>query len=288
MNYRLTADGGSTKIHWALTDQNRCVAKEFFSTGINPLTVPEDSIVSTLQQEVLPNVAGVTIERIGFYGAGCRDIACETMLKALALVFNGCKEITVDSDIVGACKALLGNRAGVACILGTGANSCFYDGNAITEKTTSLGYILGDEGSGAWLGKKLLAAMLRHAMPIDLEEQFKDKYHLSTEEIIRCIYRPSDGGMPANRFLASFAPFLSENICRGEIRAIVEDGFKLFFQNNVMPYFLTPGREALTVNCVGSVAAAFANVLREVASGIGINVGIIMKSPMTGLLIHDL
>jgi hypothetical protein len=173
---------------------------------------------------------------------------------------------------------------GVVCILGTGANSCYFDGTGIAWKVPSLGYILGDEGSGAWLGKRLLADVMQCRLPELLCEAFRNRYKISDDEIIARVYH----GEAPNRFLASFAPFLRENIEHREVAAIVQAGFDGFFVNSVLPYFEHSGSNfpevldaVVPVHFVGSIAVAFEPILREVAHSRGINVGKIVKSPLS-------
>jgi hypothetical protein len=243
-----------------------------------------DGLRSVLSSEVAPQLDCYRVKRVEFYGAGCRGEGVALMRNLLQSL--GCEgaEVVVDSDMVGACHAVSQGVAGVVCILGTGANSCYFNGVEIAWKVPSLGYILGDEGSGAWLGKRLLADVMQCRLPMPLCEAFRNRYKISDDEIVARIYH----GEAPNRFLASFAPFLSENIEHREVAALVRDGFEGFFANNVSPYFdqsksIFPEvlDAELPVHFVGSVAAAFEPILREVAHCRGIKVGKIVKSPLS-------
>ena len=288
MGCKLVADGGSTKVDWAVCRGGE-VVKEFVSGGMNPLVTDEAALAALVEREVMPQLAGTVVDEVRYYGAGCRGEGCRVMERVLAKVACEGAVIKADSDMAGACRGVLGREPGVMCILGTGANSCLYDGRMIVGKVASTGYVLGDEGSGAWLGKRLVADVLQDRLPDDLCRMFYEKYGCDDDEIIGRVYRPAAGEVAPNRYLASFAPFLSENIGRGEIRAIVEDGFSSFFERCVMPYFsdrysgVMPSAGDLPVCFTGSVAVAFEEVLRAVAERRGLSVGVVVKSPMSGL-----
>lgn len=283
MGVRVVADGGSTKIHWLVTDSEGTVAEEFFCRGVNPFVAGEEEINLIFDREVRCRLAGFKVDSVEFYGAGCRGDGCETMRRSIRAVVGGMADVVVDSDMLGACKALLGDRPGVACILGTGSNSCYYDGKGIAWKVPSLGYILGDEGSGAWMGKRLAADVIQGMLPKDLCEDFFEVFGIDGDEIVRRVYGREAGEDSPNRFLAGFAPFVSAHIDRPEMRSIVEDGFRSFFRRNVAQYSEAKcGR--MSVNFVGSIASVFENVLREVAVSEGYEVGKIMRSPLEGLI----
>lgn len=284
MGMKVTADGGSTKIHWVVTGEGGAVIKEFFSRGVNPFVVGEDVLARIFDCDVRGMLEGLPVDCVEFYGAGCRDHGSEAMRKVIRGIVGDEAGVVVESDMLGACKALLGDGAGVACILGTGANSCYYDGGEIVEKVPSLGYILGDEGSGAWIGKRLAADAVQGLLPPDLIELFFATYGIDGNEILRRVYRPEEGEDFPNRCLAGFAPFVSAHMDRPEMRRIVEDGFRIFLRRNVARYFAADGRDGITVNFVGSIASVFENVLREVAEKDGYDVGRILRSPIDGLI----
>jgi N-acetylglucosamine kinase-like BadF-type ATPase len=187
------------------------------------------------------------------------------------------KDIEVHSDLLAAARALCGNKPGIACILGTGSNSCYYDGKEICDNVSPLGYILGDEGSGAVIGKIFLGDVLKNQLSKEISDKFLTQYKLDRLTVIRRVYKEPQG----NRFLASVTPFLSENIDNPEIHALVKNAFLAFFKRNIAQY---KGYQTLAVNFVGSIAYYFQDVLREAAAEVGCHIGTIIKSPMEGLL----
>lgn len=285
---RLIADGGSTKVHWVIAEENSKL-HEFFSDGINPAVMLPQTVAQAIAKALQTvDLTGVT--SVEFYGAGCKGTtACSAVADALR-PFAGNAKMTVASDMVGVCRALLANKPGVACILGTGANSCLYNGHEIVANVSPGGFILGDEGSGAWLGKNLVADLLKGILPEGITTKFNEKYGLDAAALIQKIYRPTPNDLPANRFLASLAPFLKENIAVTEIRAIVLRGFREFFHRNVIRYFNEPscGKNLeRSVHFVGSIALAFADELRQVAAEEKCEVAQILKSPMDGLVSYN-
>ena len=280
---RLIADGGSTKVHWVLYEEEKHIS-DIFTPGINPSVRPADLIVSLLRQHLIPQLRQIqSIDAVEYYGAGCRGDACDIMKHALGCILPQAAYITVDSDMSGACRAMSEGKSSIVCILGTGANSCLYDGEKIIDNVPPLGYILGDEGSGAWLGKTLLADILKEMLPEEITREFNKRYRLGYDELIRHIYRPAANDPAANGFLASFAPFLSEHINCPEIERIVTTGFNLFFERNIMLYYrrhaaITPC--SLPLNFVGSVAASFKPQLINTALNHGLPEPSIRRSPL--------
>ena len=270
MEYKLIADSGSTKTDWILVCKNG-IEGRFSTQGINPVMLDEQHIVEILQCELLPHLDSIKIDAVDFYGAGCRGAQCDVVRSALHVVF-GIERIAVDSDMLGAARALCGTEEGIVCILGTGSNSCLYDGQKIVENVSPLGFILGDEGSGAVLGKRLLGDMLKGQMPDVMVRLFAEEYGLTIDDIIRKVYREP---MP-NRFLASFAPFISHHRDCAEIRNLVVDEFRRFFIRNVSKY----RRKDLPVHFVGSIAHYFRDELTGVACDLGYRLGHIKKAPL--------
>lgn len=282
MSKRVIADCGSTKIHWAVVE-NGALVSEFFTTGVNPMVMGADMVAGIFGLE-LPGNMPADADIVAFYGAGCKGDAAGVVTEALSHHVSGA-EIIVETDMLGACRALLGDVAGVACILGTGSNSCLYDGERIIANVSPGGYILGDEGSGAWLGRRFAGDFIKGLLPGELSARFQREYGLDASEIIRRVYRPSNADTPPNRFLASFAPFISANICEPCLGEIVREGFEQFFHRNVAQYFRN-GDECrnMTVNFAGSVATAFETQLRDVASSLDYKVGVIVKNPLERLV----
>lgn len=273
----LIADAGSTKIDWCLLNNGK-VEKQVFTRGMNAVMLTEEEMRARLSEELGPEVDGYPIESVYFYGAGCiSPQVCGNVERAIRAVLNDVKSVEVHTDLLAAARALFGNRAGIACIMGTGSNSCYYDGRDIVENVSPLGYILGDEGSGAVLGKLLIGDVLKNQLPADLCKKFLEQYDLDRMSIITRVYKEPQG----NRFLASVTPFLLENIERKEIYDLVLNAFEAFFRRNILQY---PSSRELEVNFIGSIAFYYRNVLEEAARRVGCRVGTVVKSPMEGLI----
>lgn len=273
----LVADSGSTKIDWCLLNQGK-VEKQVFTLGMNAVMLTEEEMRGRLMEELSPEVSGYPIEAVYYYGAGCiSPEVCGNVARAIRSVIPDAKEVEVHTDLLAAARALFGHQPGIACILGTGSNSCYYDGEQIVDNVSPLGYILGDEGSGAVLGKLLLGDVLKNQLPSDLCEKFLLQYDLDRLTIIRRVYKEPQG----NRFLASVTPFLIENIDRPEIYNLVFNAFKAFFTRNILQY---PSAQSLEVNFIGSIAYYYRNVLEKAAEACGCRIGNIVKSPMEGLI----
>lgn len=273
---RLIADGGSTKIDWLLTDVDGRRWRHT-SLGLNPTMLNEDEIVDGLRTvaEEWPRI--MEARTIEFYGAGCTPAASEKMVKSLKMVLTEAETVTVGSDIIGAAKALFGNDEGIACILGTGACSCHWgrksDGSVgIISQTPALGYILGDEGAGAVLGRLMINAMYKGVLPASIREEFEREYGVDMYGVIEHVYR-----MPlANRWLASLSPFVHRHMDNSVVANIVAENLRAFFERNILPY----GRKDLTVSFVGSIAYYYEEQLRREAEKLGVKVGVIRKSPL--------
>ena len=267
---KIIADSGSTKCAWLLTDGVH--TSEYRTRGINAVQHSPEQIREALAE--LPP-CGCTVEAVYFYGAGCGGTfpeATEKMVRELRTHF-GAGHIEAQTDLLGAARALFGRGEGVACILGTGSNSCWCRGGEIVENVPPLGYVLGDEGSGAAMGRNLVNGIFKGHIP--LREEFLAAHGLTYEEIIRRVYREPY----ANRFLASFAPFVHAHLDCPEVRAMVAETFADFAQRNLSRYPVH-----LTVACIGGVAAAFEGLLREVLAQGGYRVGRIAASPAEGLI----
>lgn len=273
----LIADCGSTKIDWCILNGNK-LEKQFFSTGVNALLTPADQIRATFVKELAPEIEGYEIKEVFYYGAGClSQETCDNVRRAVKACAPMADRIEVNTDLLAAARALCGDRPGIACIMGTGSNSCRYDGNEITDNVSPLGYILGDEGSGAVLGKLLVGDVLKKQIPEPLCEKFLKQFDLDRMKIIENVYkRPA-----ANRFLASLSPFLIQNIEEPSIHRLVLNAFKAFFVRNIENY---DGYKDVPVGFVGSVAYYYKDVLAEAAKALDIQLGTIIKSPMEGLL----
>ena len=254
MKKQLIVDSGSTKADWRVIE-NGIQTGQFFTEGYNPFYLTEDEIVDSLRRQV-PDFDLAGINNIYFYGAGCSTKEkCSSIRKALLKIFPAA-QIEVDHDLLGAARALLQHSPGFAAILGTGMNSCLYDGKNITYHIDSLGYELGDEGSGASIGRRFLRALFRKEITEQIIDAFYKRYSLSREEIYDALLNKP---MP-NRFLAQFAAFIGAHLKDENIRKLVDDSFEEFFVNVVTKY---PGYRNYSFNCVGSVGYYF----REILSG---------------------
>ncbi len=272
----LIADSGSTKADWFLL-QNGKKKKRIYTQGISPYFLLDHQIVDILQKELLKQLRGISIDEIHYYGTGCASPENVKLVKrCLRTVFPG-TDIQVNHDLLGAARALCGREKGVACILGTGSNSCYFNGRRIVKNSPGIGFILGDEGSGADLGKKVVQHYLYDTFDADLMDRFRAKYNTTGFEILDAVYR---GPLP-NRYLADYAGFLAENRGHFMIENIIEDSFSSFIFNHVYKY-----RESWTlpIHFVGSVAYGFRDMLKSVCGGYELQLGTVMKQPMDGLI----
>jgi N-acetylglucosamine kinase-like BadF-type ATPase len=273
----LIADCGSTKIDWCLLNGTEKVA-QIFTTGMNALLMTEEEMSKRIAEELVPHIVNYDVTEIYYYGAGIiSDQIKNQVVNALKANIPGAQKIEVDSDLLAAARALCQHEPGIACILGTGSNSCYYDGEKVVDNVSPLGYILGDEGSGAVLGKLLVGDVLKHQLPEHLCEKFLKEYDLDRNKIIDAVYRKP----AANRFLAQFAPFLEKNIDEPSIHRIVLHSFIDFFVRNVENY---DNYKELPCNFVGSIALKEKATLMEAAKSQGITVGNIIQAPMEGLI----
>ncbi|MGL5937371.1 MAG: ATPase [Phocaeicola sp.] len=271
----LIADSGSTKTSWALVDQGGMVF-EYTTLGINPFFQTCEEIHEDLNENLFPKIKQINVDEIFFYGAGCATPEKKEVVATVLRAFHPQAIINVESDLLGVARSLCKATPGIACILGTGSNSCFYDGEMITQNISPLGYILGDEGSGAVLGKLFVADCLKNQMPARIVERFYKRFDLTPAIIMDKVYRQP---FP-NRFLATLSIFLSENISEPEIESLIYKGFIDFFNRNVKQY----DYENYSVNVVGSVGYYFLEILKDAAEETGITIGTVERSPMAGLI----
>lgn len=279
----LIADSGSTKVHWCLMAANGHTA-EFITDGINPLFQTSDAMRNSICNQLLPQMASMlwagTVSHVFFYGAGCTPEKSPFVEKAIEGVFKKAK-VFVASDMLGATRGLLGHEKGVACILGTGSNSCLYDGEQIIKNVPSLGFILGDEGSAATLGKRLVSDLLKNQLGDDLKERFLSQYAINQADVIEHVYRQP---FP-NRWLANLARFCAENIDDPRIHDLVYDHFAQFVKRNISQYYTTEEqKQSMPVGFVGSIAFYYRPVLEQVMSDYGFRVGQILQDPIPGLV----
>jgi N-acetylglucosamine kinase-like BadF-type ATPase len=271
----LIADSGSTKTDWCVVDGEE--TRYCRTSGTNPVFQTGDEIEKAIREELLPQVGDEAPDAVYFYGAGCGSAEkIKSVRCAIADTLKVKGEIEVNSDMLSAARALCGHESGIACILGTGSNSCFYDGERIVKNISPLGFILGDEGSGAVLGKHFIGDLLKGQLSKTVEKRFDDIYGLKSEDIIDRVYRCP---FP-NRFLASLSPFILDNITDATVHKMVLESFKSFIERNVKHYDC----KQYAVHFTGSVAYNYREVLEEAAVLTGIRIGQITKSPLEGLV----
>jgi glucosamine kinase len=271
----LIADSGSTKCEWCLLQGRK--KKRVDTQGISPYFLDVAGIGKILREELLPGLGKAEVDEVFYYGTGCKDPRNQKLVqKAIRQVFPGTR-VHVTHDLMGAALALCGRDKGISCILGTGSNSCYFDGRKIVKNSPGLGFVLGDEGSGAYLGKKVLQYYLYNTFDEDLRYKFDAKYATNVKEILDRVYKQP---LP-NRYLASFTLFLAENRGHFMIENIIEDGLNDFFFNHLCKY-----RESwkLPIHFVGGVAYGFRDVIEELCDGYEFELGSILQKPMDGLI----
>ena len=275
MPIQLIVDSGSTKAEWCLLDGQK--KRKIVTQGISPYFLTSMQIRSILEKELLPGLKGLVPDIIHFYGTGCSNPVNISIIKQALRKLFAEAELKITSDIMGAAKALCGNEKGVACILGTGSNSCYYDGKKIVSNSPGLGFILGDEGSGAYMGKKVIQYFLYNTFDPDLMDRFIAKYHTDSATIRDAVYRQP---LP-NRYLAGFVDFLIENRGHFMVENIIEDSFNDFFFTHICKY-----KESWTlpIHFTGSVAYGFKDVLKEMCQSYVLELGNVLKQPMDGLI----
>jgi glucosamine kinase len=271
----LIADSGSTKTAWGLVDSNTKEASYIMTGGINPLYQQKHEIIQLLQQELTLGI-GNNVD-IHFYGAGCiSPHVNDIVISALNSVFPG-SSVTIETDMMAAARSLCQSNEGIACILGTGSNSCYYDGSNIVTNISPLGYVLGDEGSGAVLGKRFIGDLLKNQLPKSMTHRFLEQYDFTPAQIVESVYKKP---FP-NRFLAQFTLFIHDHIYEPALKSLVKNCFNEFFNRNIRQYVQA---ERLPVHFTGSIAFIFKDLLMESAFECGFVTGTITKSPMEGLV----
>jgi N-acetylglucosamine kinase-like BadF-type ATPase len=277
----IIADGGSTKTNWCLvTDEGK---KVYFNTeGYNPYFSSTEYIIQSLRDTLPTDLEKDEITEVDYYGAGCSTPEVRKIVEdAMRAVFTKAK-IYIGHDLLAAARALLGTSSGFAAILGTGTNTCIYDGRDVVQNIDSGAYILGDEGSGCYIGKKLLVDYLRGYMPEAVRKNFWDTFKLTPDDVNEQVYTQPR----ANRFCASFSKFVYDSPVNIEYsRNLVRTSFEDFFRNLVTHY---PDYQKYTFNCIGSVGYNFRNVLEEVVAENGMVIGNIIRSPIDNLVKYHL
>lgn len=283
MRRYLIVDAGGTKTDWVMTESDgnsATVIGRCQCGGINAMLTRKES-VREIMLEAHGELPELKPDTIYFYGAGCATPdACGKIASALSEFWPE-TECEVRSDMLGAARGMLGHTKGIACILGTGSNSCLYDGNSIIESIPSLGFILGDEGSGASLGKRLLTDVLKRQLPEYLCEEFYKNFDVDTASVLENVYHRPE----ANRYLASFVPFLAQRLLDPYVYQLVLKEFTRFVKRNVLPY---QGAGSLPIAFTGSVSLHFEKILREAASQVGVSIKSITGSPLESLVAYHL
>lgn len=277
MPVKLIADSGSTKCEWCLLSNGK--KKKIITQGISPYFLTADQIVELLQKDLVKKIRDITIDEIYYYGTGLGNPANIKLIKRVMNKVFPAAKVEASIDLLAAARAVCGNEKGVACILGTGSNSCYYNGRKILKNSPGLGYVLGDEGSGAYLGKKVVQYFLYGTFDEDLMQRFTNQFNVGANEILEHVYK-----MPQpNRYLASFAIFLANNRGHYMIENIIEDCLNDFFFTHLYKY-----RESwlYPISFVGSVAYGFRDVLKDLCSTYELELGKVLKQPMDGLIAY--
>lgn len=275
MSSILLADSGATKAEWCLLTNGK--KKSFFTPGLSPYFLTTEAIADVVRQQVVPKLKNAALDAVYFYGTGCANPENAKSVKtALRRVFPK-TTLQVATDLMAAARAVCGREKGIACILGTGSNSCYYNGRTVVKNSPGLGYVLGDEGSGAYLGKKVIQYFLYNTFDEDLRSRFDAKFVTTPVEILDNVYKKP---LP-NRYLATFAMFLAENRGHYMIENIIEDGLNDFFFQHLNKY-----NEVwkYPVNFVGSVAHGFKDVIQTLCASYEFELGRVLKNPMQGLV----
>ena len=277
----LIADSGSTKTDWRVIDSGG-QTRTIHTDGINPYYQTTEQIAGTLQSQLLPQLgqAANAPADLFFYGAGCANSTVnQCVIDALRLVMPALLSVEVASDMLGAARGAAGTEAGIVCILGTGSNACCYDGQAITRGIQSLGFWLGDEGSGGYLGKTLVRDFFQNQLPPDLHNAFQTRYSIDRPTLLEHAYQKPY----PNRYFAGFTPFLTENIRHPHVVGLLNEAFIRFLTTYVMPF---PEASQWPVHFVGSIAEYFAESLQKAVQQTGLLMGSVLKAPADQLVAY--
>ncbi len=272
----LIADSGSTKTDWRII-QDAQPMQAISTIGFNPVLTSTAKIIKELKTAFRKQEVNEAIHAVYYYGAGCWDAAtCAIVSKALFVIFPKAK-IEVTNDLLGAARAVCGKEAGIACILGTGANSCLYDGQKVIDNVPALGYIIGDEGSGAYLGKQLLKSYFYRELPKALSEKLMAEQTISKQLLLENVYQSKVG----NRYLASFAKFIIQEKAHPFMEQLISDAFDTFLQRQVKKYH---GAINYPVHFIGSIAYFLKVILTKRLEVNGLQIGTIIRQPIDGLV----
>lgn len=273
----LVADSGGSKLDWRLLYDNGTI-NQTTGPGFNPYYQDPSHLTLSVNETLVPLVSE-KVRKIFFYGSGASSPQNREIIKDVLAGIFGNAEIDVNHDLLGAARSLCGEEAGIACILGTGSNSCLFEDGIIKKNITNLGWILGDEGGGVYIGKKLLVDYLREQMPLKLSEQFRARFSIARDDVLDKIYRQEK----PSAFLGSFSKFIFQHIKEPYCYQLVYSSFEDFFKNNVMRYDQYQNRK---VHFTGSVAFYFSDILRQVANDLGVTVKNVVETPIAGLTLY--
>ncbi|MEQ8523190.1 BadF/BadG/BcrA/BcrD ATPase family protein [Gracilimonas sp.] len=276
----LIADSGSTKTEWILVNQNG--EKEYFHTdGLNPYFMSLEQLTKVINEGLVSALKDKTVDEIFFYGAGCGTERSKGIIRKAISTCFGSATITVDTDLLAAAKACFWDKPGVACILGTGSNSCLYDGEKIINQIPSLGFTLGDEGSGGYFGKRILRSYFYNLMPSDLRKELEKRHDMELDQILQKVYKEPNG----NRFVASFSHLLGDFAEHDFIKDIVRSGFEDFAEKQLAYFGDITDKD---IGFVGSIAAIHRETLEKVLAKRGLKLGIIVRKPIERLVDNHL
>ncbi len=280
---KLIADSGSSKTEWRVIDDQGSI-HQARTPGLNPYHISDENIRKELWESLIPRLKdngldANLVKEVFFYGSGCVPGTASDRMKAnLETVFTKA-QAEINDDLLAVARGLCGRENGIIAILGTGANSGVYDGEKVTEKIKALGYILGDEGSGAWIGKNLLALYLRGELNPSLSGFLEKRLGQDQADIFEKVYRTPH----ANRYLAGFSRFVFQHIREPQMYKLVYDGFRYFMEHNILRY---SGSSQMPVHFSGSVAFYYSNILRQVAADLQIRTGHVVEGPIAGLTLY--
>ncbi|MBN8577018.1 MAG: N-acetylglucosamine kinase [Cytophagales bacterium] len=273
----LVADSGGSKIDWRLLYQDGRIGQAH-SPGFNPYYQPLDHLHSIIKDSLVPQV-DEPVAKIFYYGTGVSSEKNQQIIREAFATYWPGAQIEIGWDLLAAARALCGRERGIACILGTGSNSCLYDGEKIIDNVANLGWILADEGSGTYIGKKFIFDYFRNEMPAKLAEQFKARFPFTREEVLEKVYQ----GEKPGAFLASFSKFIFQHLKEPYCYKLIYDSLSDFYENNVMKY---ENYQNTKVHFTGSIAFYYSDILRQVANDKGITVKNILEGPIAGLTLY--
>lgn len=272
----IIADSGSTKTDWSLVDKSGKITR-VVTSGLNPYFVTEEMVKDILAKDLYPYLDNKNVDFLYFFGSGCSLEPKKSDIQSYLDTFFINADVSVESDLLGAARALCKNEKGIVSIFGTGASTCMYDGESITAGIPSLGYILGDHGSAADLGMKVLADYLDLEMPQALRLRFEEKYTIDLAQVLDKIYKMER----PNKYLGEFAMFLHENREEEYAIEVLNTAFSKFFEKQVLLY---PNYDSVDLFMVGSTAHYFKSFLQNIAQKYNVNIRKVEQSPMEGLL----